>query len=85
MKHKIMKANEAPEKIWVHELAAMELNVPLKAYHVEYVRADAFIDKACAWLKENKDKYLYNTGGRDEYIPTCSSKIIDDFRKYMEE
>ena len=52
---------------------------------VEYTRTDSFIEKACEWLNENKDKYLYNTGGRYEYIPTCSGKMIEDFRKYMEE
>lgn len=52
---------------------------------IEYIRTDAFMEKACVWLKENKDKYLYNTGGKDEYIPTCSGKIVEDFRKYMEE
>ena len=43
-----MKAN-APEKIWVHELSAKELNVPLKEYHIEYTRTDAFIEKALKW------------------------------------
>lgn len=42
-----------------------------------------FIEKACAWLKENKDKYLYNTGEKGEYIPTCSGKMIDEFINYM--
>ena len=51
---------------------------------IEYIRTDVFVDKACEWLKENKDKYLYNTGERDEYIPTCSGKMIEDFRTYME-
>lgn len=50
---------------------------------VEYTRTDVIVEKACEWLRENKDKYLYNTGGKDEYIPTCSGKMIDDFRKYM--
>ena len=39
--------------------------------------------KAIEWLKENKDKYLYNTGEKGEYIPTCSSKMIEEFRKAM--
>ena len=41
------------------------------------------IRKAIEWLKENKDKYLYNTGKNGECIPTCSGKMIDDFRAYM--
>ena len=39
--------------------------------------------RAIEWLKENKDKYLYNTGEKGEYIPTCSDKMIDEFREYM--
>ena len=41
---------EAPEKIWVHELSAKELNVPLKEYHIEYTRTDVFIEKAKSWF-----------------------------------
>ena len=81
-----MKANEAPEKLYFGEFD----KTALEAYsnresdnEVEYTRTDAFIDKACDWLKENKDKYLYNTGEKGEYIPTCSGKMIDEFRKYM--
>ena len=62
-----MKANEAPEKIWVHELSAKELNVPMKEYHVEYIRADAFIEKACEWL----DGHIWN------------EDFIEDFKNYM--
>ena len=39
--------------------------------------------KAIEWLKENKDKYLYNTGEKGECIPTCSGRMIDDFKNYM--
>lgn len=87
-----MKANEAPEKIYLQPSEIKRLpyqNIfcvrPLADNSIEYTRTDAFIEKACSWLKENKDKYLYNTGEKDEYIPTCSGKMIDDFRKYMEE
>ena len=65
-----MKANEAPEKIWVHELSARELKVPLKEYHIEYTRTDAFIEKAVSYIQQN---WIWNT------------KIIEDFKKYMEE
>ena len=90
-----MKANEAPKSKFVYPdklYARTNNNITLDISYapqtleaVEYIRTDAFIDKACSWLKENKDKYLYNTGEKDEYIPTCSGKMIDDFRKYMEE
>lgn len=68
--------NKSGQTVWKKQPVA-------GAENIEYTRTDAFIEKACAWLKENKDKYLYNTGERDEYIPTCSGKMIEDFRKYM--
>lgn len=71
-----MKANEAPEKIWVHELSAKELNVPLKEYHIEYTRTDAFIEKACEWLQKHMNDYIVH--GRDIDF------LYDDFRKAME-
>ena len=79
-----MKAN-APEKLYIFNPEKREVWFSKTSdKQVEYIRTDAFIEKACSWLKENKDKYLYNTGERWEYIPTCSGKMIDDFRKYME-
>lgn len=85
-----MNRNEAPEKIHIQPNAHdrwFEGKIPNglpDGLFVEYIRTDAFIERACEWLKENKDKYLYNTGEKGEYIPTCSGKMIDDFRKYME-
>ena len=79
---------KAPEKIYVHirkkpfEITFSEV-IEKDVSNIEYTRTDAFIEKACDWLKENKDKYLYNTGERGEYIPTCSGKMIDEFRNYM--
>ena len=72
-----MKAN-APEKIWVHELSAKELNVPLKEYHVEYTRTDAFIEKAC-------DAFCKVTCKGDPPRSTCTSLgtciEYDEFKK----
>jgi len=68
-----MKANEAPEKIWVHELSAKELDVPLKEYHIEYARTDAFIEKAATWIANR-----YQANG--SYL--CADDI-EDFEKYM--
>ena len=89
-----MQENNAPEKIHIIQPNAhdrwFEGKIPNglpDGLFVEYTRTDAFIEKACEWLRENKDKYLYNTGSssKGEYIPTCSGKMIDDFKKYMEE
>lgn len=63
---------KAPEKIYVHEASAPELTENLP-YHIEYTRTDAFIEKACEWLKKNLQGIV---GG---------STYIEDFRKYMKE
>ena len=55
----------------------------LSEHDPEYVRKDEFIEKACRWLTKNVDKYLYNTGGIDEYIPKCGDKMFEDFKKYL--
>lgn len=70
-----MKANEAPEKIWVHELSAKELNVPMKEYHVEYIRADVFIEKAERYIRSVADGL-----DRDDDVEA----FISGFKKYME-
>lgn len=54
---------KAPEKIYVHEASAPELTENLP-YHIEYTRTDAFIEKACEWLKKKlarncRWKYLH--------------------------
>ncbi len=85
-----MNRNEAPEKIHIQPNAHdgwFEGKIPNglpDGLFVEYTRTDAFIERACEWLRENKDKYLYNTGSKGEYIPVCSGNMVDDFRKYME-
>ncbi len=79
-----MKELKAPEKIWVHEQSAMELNVPLSEYHVEYIRADAFIEKACEYLNCNLSGIVAIKVGdiAQGYIRT-RSEFIDAFKKYM--
>lgn len=82
-----MRANEAPERLYlsknIYSTFLYQVPDPDDETAVEYTHTDAFIEKACEWLKENKDKYLYNTGEKGEYIPTCSGKMIDEFRNYM--
>jgi len=78
-----MKSNEAPEnnkrkapdKIYAcfgvfGLIQATEIKATSK--DIEYVRKDAFIEKACVWLKNNLQGIV---GG---------SIYMEDFRKYME-
>ena len=64
-----MKANEAPEKIYLNWV-----NYPLEEMQVEYTRTDAFVKKACDWIKYNNE----NGGCLFDGWET-------DFKKYMEE
>ena len=69
-----MKANGVPEKIYIFEnpiLDFTKLSVRQSDTDIEYARTDAFIEKACVWLKNNLQGIV---GG---------SIYIDDFRKYM--
>lgn len=75
-----MKANEAPEKIYLYpsDRAGEEYEdewgtFPWGEGYVEYTRTDAFIDKACEWLKEMFSEYENLT----DYNPT------EDFKNYM--
>jgi len=47
-----MKANKAPEKIWMSDdTEAIWVTNPCSTRFIEYTRTDAFIEKACEWLK----------------------------------
>ena len=43
---------------------------------VQYTRTDAFIDKACEWLKNNSHNYADNALGK-EYL-------VNDFKNFRE-
>lgn len=58
---------------------------PEQALRAVEIAREEMIDKACEWLRDNIDKYLYNTGGYKVYIPKCGGKMFDDFKKAMEE
>ena len=64
-----MKANEAPEKIYLNWV-----NYPLEEMQVEYTRTDAFIKKACDWIKYNNENGGCLFDGWEE-----------NFKKYIEE
>ena len=69
-----MKANEAPEKLWIDPATDLpKLSGHIDKDSVEYIRKDAFIEKACSWLENNLQGVV---GG---------SIYIEDFRKYMKE
>lgn len=49
---------------------------------VEYTRTDAFIEKACSWLKNHYRDYMHNpTGERLEAF--FGGDMCNDFEDYM--
>ena len=70
---------KVPEKIYVHEASAPELTEKLP-YHIEYIRTDAFIEKACKFLKSYRQDTPDGTG----YIACIvNDKTIENFVNYM--
>lgn len=74
---------KAPEKIWINpSIDLPKLNGVIDKDSVEYIRTDAFIDKACEWLKSYRQDAHDGTG----YIPgIVDEKTIEDFKQAMEE
>jgi hypothetical protein len=81
-----MKANEAPEKLYLHPTAkgnvgASWLTFPLTNEDVEYTRTDAFIEKAETYLKEKFAKDVSVLAGGAVHINFETA--INNFIKYM--
>ena len=77
-----MKANEAPEKIYLQEPTKVRTE---KKYDndVEYIRTDAFIEKACEGIVHLLSGYIIrNFHFGDSYN---IDRLIEDFRNYMKE
>jgi hypothetical protein len=89
-----MKANEAPEKLYVnfHFMETHpESHQPLvtkqgiNKYDIEYTRTDTFIEKACEWLNKESESYV-KTGGVGAcvtYEGLDVKELVEDFEKYM--
>jgi hypothetical protein len=83
-----MKAN-APEKIYVDSKAigddiSTTVHTKRQDYPtcIEYTRTDAFIEKACSWLKNHYRDYMYNpTGKRLEAF--FGGDMCNDFEDYV--
>ena len=76
-----MKANEAPEKLYLHptakgEVGASWLTFPLTDKDIEYTRTDVFIEKAWNWVEDN----ILSSNQQDK-----SRLYFEQFKKYIEE
>ena len=67
-----MKAN-APEKIWINQSDLPKLSGHIDKNSVEYIRKDAFIEKAAEWLSEIENGTTI----------TDIDKFVEDFKKAM--
>jgi hypothetical protein len=75
-----MKTN-TPEKIWIDPASDLpKLSGHIDKDSVEYIRKDAFIEKAAEWIKNKAENYIVDT-------PLCSyfdyKRAVDDFKNYM--
>ena len=80
---------EAPEKIYIHpdiggrEFLRPWLHRPANNESVEYVRTDAFIEKACEGIEHLLGGYIIrNFHFGDSYE---MDTLIEDFKNYMKE
>lgn len=69
---------KAPEKIWINPpIDLPKLNGVIDKDSIQYVRTDAFIEKACEWLESiNLDWYQIREG-------VFSRQLVEDFKNYM--
>lgn len=78
------KANEAPEQIWINpSMDLPKLNGVINKDSIQYVRKDAFIERALKFLDEN---FCFNNlhYAVENNTFNCMEELFEDFKKYME-
>ena len=82
-----MKANEAPERLYlsknIYSTFLYQVPDPDDETAVEYIRIDAFIERAVKWIEEiNNHHYIMR------YSDSCEpplSELTEWFKNYMKE
>ena len=80
-----MKANEAPEKVYIEPNLDSIWGMAERSCEseVEYVKTNAFIEKACEWIKEN----ITNNPNANSVLVrngcVTFGMLVEDFKKYM--
>ena len=77
-----MKAN-APEKIYLSPSGVLYKGDKQQNNDIEYIRTDAFIEKACEWLKNFND--FHNIMRYSDAYEVPLDQLICDFENYMTE
>ena len=76
-----MKANEAPEKLYYAPYGDIREDYPITENDIEYIRTDAFIEKACEGIEYLLSGYsIRNFHFGDSYE---MDTLIDDFKNYL--
>ena len=84
-----MNANEAPKKIYLQQNTTTDCygewwpewsEARAKDDDIEYIRTDAFIEKACDWLENSTYGYLTEKWGE---VELDREALAEDFIKYM--
>lgn len=73
-----MKAN-APEKLYYAPYGDIREDYPITDNDIEYIRKDAFINKAAGWLSDNTLSGLCLDFGNVEIV----REFVDNFRNAM--
>ena len=77
-----MKANEAPEKLYFGEgdKGIFDIYSTKESDdEIEYIRTDAFIEKAARWLSDNTLSGIYLDLGNTKIV----KEFIDNIKKYI--
>lgn len=84
------KVMEAPEKIYLNQDDGLIWHCRSYKDDIEYIRKNAFIKKACEWIETNMDDYIHVEYDTVTGMPTneahiAHKKVVEDFKKYMED
>lgn len=71
-----MKENEAPEKLYYAPYGDIREDHPITDNDIEYIRTDAFIEKACDYLQKNIWRIIYEEA-------EFRQRFVTDFENYM--
>ena len=83
-----MKANEAPERLYlsktIYSTYLYQVPDPDDETAVEYTRTDAFIEKALEFLDGCIPDYIdLKHANVDTFMDVDNKRFIDDFKNYM--
>ena len=77
-----MKANKAPEKIYLDEDESWHLTNS-NGDSIEYIHKEAFIEKAVKFMEKINDVDEYSWYNEEEHASGITEKCIEDFTKFM--